>query len=282
MTDKHTKAAAEKVADELNPAPNPFALNVPFFTITTVDTLRFLMELERRAAMTVQEHVKSFLEPGMRLTGADGKPIPEVGMRLNQKLTAYLKDVLLLPTIAEEWVETSSDIRVGNLSGSSYQVAFMIYQEFGRLMATRAREFVNVIDAILIQGLNALHQGLTPVEAYKATMQAKSQDEQGNTILGQGELFNQRLAIAQDVLYQFLDLKGVVTPATEPGKPPALTLEGVRLLNHLLSTLGSTESMRIQGPEIMEAVLALQAKGETVTGEKMDSLLRNAKNPHEA
>lgn len=280
MTDKHTKKAAEKAADDLQAPANPFALNVPFFTIETVDTLRFLMELEQRAAKTVQERVKSFMEPGMRLTGLDGKPLPETGMKLHQKLTAYLKDVLLQPTMAEEWVEDAT-IRMGNLSGSSYQVAYMIYQEFGRLLATRCREFVNVTDAIIVQGLNALHYGHAPVEAYKTTMRAKAEDEQGNPILGQDQVFFERLLIAQDVLYQFLDLKEMTTKAAD-AKVPTLTLEGVRLLNHLLSVLGSMESMRLQGPEIMKNVMAALAQGEIVTGAEMDAKLANAKNLHEA
>lgn len=282
MTDKHTREAAKGVADELKaPEKNPFALDVPFFSITHVDTLRFLMELEQRAAKTVQERVKSFMEPGMRLTGLDGKPLPETGMKLHQKLTDYLKDVLLQPTLAEEWVE-GSDIRMGNLSGSSYQVAYMIYQEFGRLLAARAREFVNVTDAIIIQGLNAMHYGQTPLAAYKTTMKPKAEDEQGNPILGQEKVFHDRLTIAQDVLYQFLDLKKVLVPAPAPDVPPALTLEGVRLLNHLLSVLGSMESMRIQGPEIMNTIMAAQAQGEILTGAEMDAQLANAKKLPEA
>lgn len=252
--------------DDLPPTPptdtDPYALDLPMFEIPNVDTLRALMQAEQHAVQVVHHKVRGFMEPGMSLVGSDGKPMVATGEKLQEKITGWLHDLLTAPTIAEEWVGAPGDLaKQCTISGASFQIAYMVYQEFGRLVNSRAPEFVQVVDAAMLLGMTALHNGHDPVEAYSRSFQAKTQDAEGNAILGQNEQFRQRLGLLKNLLLNFLVIKEMATvPA--PDAPMLLTDKGRRLLNHLAAVLGSTESMRMQGPEIMKGVMADMKQGE--------------------
>ena len=242
--------------------PNPFALELPMFDIPNVETLRTLVQAEEHAVRVVHAKVRAFMEPGLALLGADGKPTVEAGAKLQERITAYLHELLEQPTVAEEWVAApSSTLKQVIVTGASFQIAYMIYQEFGRLVRGRLPEFVQILDAAMILGMTALHHGIEPVESYQRSFQAKTKDNQGIEVLGQEEAFKQRQLMLQGLLYQFLTIKGMLSPET----PRTLTEAGVRLLNHLSSVLGSTESMKQQGPALMEAVMGQLKQGETIS-----------------
>lgn len=253
---------------------DPFAIEMPMFELPNVDTLRTLMQAEQHAVQVVHNKVRSFMEPGMSLVGADGKPIRETGAKLNEKVTDYLHELLTQPTIAEEWVHAPSTLAKNCVvTGASFQIAYMIYQEFGRLLNMRAKEFLQVADAVMVLGMNAIHNRRLPVEAYERSFQAKHTDPEGNPIMGQAEAFRGRLMLVQDLLFQFLVLKKMATAPAAPDQPYVLTVEGVRLLNHLLSVLGSTESMKSQGPALMQEVMGAMAQGEDLSQTEVEAAM---------
>ena len=255
--------------EDLPPTPmlerDPFALEIPMFEIPNVDTLKALMQAEQHAVQVVHAKVRSFMEPGMSLVGGDGKPMRETGEKLQEKVTAFLHELLEQPTIAEEWAGAPSELgKMSTVTGASFQIAYMVYQEFARLVNMRCPMFIQVIDASMLLGMTAIHNGRLPLEAYERSFQAKTQDDAGNPILGQQEAFKQHLLSLQNCLYVFLETKNM-SSAPAPDAPLVLTDTGRRLLNHLASVMGSTESMKQQGPAIMQEVLAAQAAGEQRT-----------------
>lgn len=255
--------------EDLPPTPmlerDPFALEIPMFEIPNVDTLKALMQAEQHAVQVVHAKVRSFMEPGMALVGQDGKPMAETGVQLQKKVTAYLEELLLQPTIAEEWAAAPSELgKMSTVTGASFQIAYMVYQEFGRLVNMRCPMFMQVIDAAMLLGMTALHNGRQPVEAYERSFQAKTKDDSGIEVLGQQEAFRQHLISLQNCLYAFLETKGM-SVVQAPDAPVVLADSGRRLLNHLASVMGSTESMKQQGPAIMQEVMAAMQTGETRT-----------------
>jgi hypothetical protein len=250
------------------PELNPHTLILPAFKIPGTMALKLLQSLEARAQVEVATKAESLLEPGMSLVGADGKPALAVAMCLNKALTGYLHAQAALPTLAEEWAggSHSADALQGSLTPTSYTIAFMLYMEFGRLIAQRAPDFVQIMDAILVLGMNALHHQLPPYDAYVKSFKAQAKDAADLPILGAQAQFNGRLKVVENVLYQFLHLKELTEPGVDvvgggsPTALPILTMDGVNALKHMLAVLGATESMRTQGEALVRAELAVTTK----------------------
>lgn len=240
---------------QLSPTPptmDPdFKFPIPYFPIPNVETLRFLMERERAAADLVNETVKGFLEPKAALCNPDGSPINRVALALNEKLTAWMKELLPQPTAAEEWAASPTfHAKDGNIGVTSWALAFMVYQEFARVIVQRSlRGFINTMDFAVISGMNALHHGRLPFDAYKQGYTAKKATPDGTPILEDPQAFWPELQRLQEALVVFLRIKGLITE--EEGSVAKLTMEGVRLLDHLTSVLGCTESMSAQGPALV-------------------------------
>ena len=258
--------------DNLPPTPpspglDPdFRLALPFFSIPDDVTLRMLMERERAALDVVNAKVKGFMEPGMSLLGSDGKPMATTGLKLNERLTTWMKELITLPTAAEEWVTAATrNAKEGSLGVTSWALAYMVYQEFSRILLQRnLRGFINTMDFAIVSGMNALHHKRLPVDAYKQGFTAKTKAEDGTPILEAPESLHPDLYRLQEALLVFLDVKGLVSQSAK-GEPFVLTMEGVHLLEHLMAVMGCTESMRSQGPAIVSSLMDKSREREDIT-----------------
>ena len=235
----------------------PASISVPQFHIANVATLQFLMGLERQATMTVNEKIKGLMQPETVLVDAKGQPMTDVAMRLNQKMTDYLHELTMQPTLEEDWEAAagSTVAMEGLLTPVSFMVAYMIYMEFGQVLKRRAPQFTQVMDAVLVLAMDALRQGRHPLDVYKQTFKAQAVDEQGNVILGAEDHFQKLLADLYGGVVQFLEMKRVIVG---DGSGWALTGVGERTLMHLVAVMGSTRSMRSQGQALVEAHMKAQ------------------------
>ena len=248
------------------PKGNPFELTIPLFRLN-FETLKLLVSLEKHAIEAVNVHTATLMKPGTKLVGADGKPLKSVADDLQTEITRYLLELIPQPTLDEEWIAAPTAAgKTGSVYGYSMQIAYLCYQEFARVLQYRgAGNFSHIPDALLTQGLNALHHEIDPLDAYARTIKAKATDDAGNPILGQDAAMREALKPARQAFLLFLRTKGLLVDPVQEGGLPTLHLEGVRLLKHLLAVLGSTESMRSQGPAIMQEVQKASTQGETKT-----------------
>lgn len=257
--------------NDLPPTPmiseDIFRLTVPLLEIPDVHTLQFLMAVEQQAMRVINLKVAEMQKPGIQLLDPTGRPVIDVAQKLHEELTAYMVELLGHQTLAEEWAQAPTLIsKQGRVTTTSFQIAILTYQELVRILAIMVPEFANVVDAVAVTGLNALHHGVHPVEAFKRNLKVEAKTKQGNVdVLGQDAAILQRYCTLEDALLRFLRAKHFVEE-TAPDVLPALTPQGVALLKHLLAVLGSTHSLQQRGP-----VLAQQAIQEMQAGEQKNS-----------
>ena len=234
---------------------SPYALVLPFFRLD-FGSLDLLVTLENRAVKKVDNYTHTLMEPAMALVGPNGRPTEDAAQEMQRKVTDYLIALLPLPTLDEEWVAASTpSAKEATIIGTSFQIAYLVYQEFFRIMKIMAPEFVQISEMIMVSGLNAMHHGLDPVGAYLQGIKAQAVDNNGQVVVGQEAAFKEHMQQARNALLRFLAAKKLFTVAAG-GAPPELTLDGVRLLKHLTAALASTECMKRQGPGIMKEVQA--------------------------
>ena len=238
------------------------SLSIPMFEIPNLATLQFLMNLERQGKDQVHEKVKSFMLPESALLGADGRPAGDVALRLNKRVTAYLHELVALPTIEQEWTAAAGSevAREGMISTTSYKVAYMLYMEFGQLLKQRAPEFIQVMDSVLILGLNAVINGEHPLAIYSKTFTAQAKDEAGITLLDAKIHFQKLLQVLADSVLQFLLMKALIVRDQTSTK---ITTEGQQTFTHLIAVLGSTRSMQAQGANLIKTELKIREGLET-------------------
>ena len=253
--------------NDLPPTPqlseDIFRLTVPLLSIPDVSTLQFLMAVERQAMNVINLKVAEMQRPGTQLLDPTGRPIIDVAQKLHEELTAYMVELLSHQTIAEEWAQAPSLIaKQGRVTTTSFQIAILTYQELVRILAMMTPEFANVVDAVAVVGLNALHHGVHPVEAFKRNLKVEAKTNQGKIdVLAQDSAVAQRYRVLEDALLWFLRAKKFVTE-TSPDVLPSLTMEGVALLKHLLAVLGSTQSIQQRGPALAQQAMEDLKQGE--------------------
>lgn len=261
---------------DLPPTPmdaDPFRLVLPYLDIPDVKTLQFIMQVEAHAVQVVHQKANELNRPGVNLVDPTGRPVLEVAQQLHEELTKYLKSLLLHITIAEEWAGAPSfTSKIGAVTTTSFQIAYLTYQELARMIQKVCPEFVSVVDAAAVIGMNALHHDRDPHEGYIRGIQAKAETAEGLPVLGQEEAFKQRLFLLETVLLRFLGAKGMLE-APAPDTRPHLTMEGVKLLQHLMASLGSTKSITDQAPALADMAMNQNQAGETLAGAQILSEL---------
>jgi ElaB/YqjD/DUF883 family membrane-anchored ribosome-binding protein len=280
----------------MGPQGDPdFALNLPYFEITEVGILQILMQMEKAAVERVHHTVKGFQEPATQLLDHTGRPAEDVAKKLHTKITAWLHELIQNPTLAEDWIAApTTAAKQGRLTTDSWAIAYMLYQEFARLLQMKKlTQFINSMDFVLIMGLNALHHGRDPIEAYRSSFKIQAEDpETGQPIIGDhSRVLEEGVAQLQHVFHQFIIVKGLaedhtMTKLVEGAEPKAyceLTMNGVRTLNHLMAVLGCTESMRQQGPALAQALMGeLKVPESKTEAEVTADLERQLLNPEDS
>jgi len=236
-------------------------LSLPVFRINNVTILKFLQNLERQAITRAQEGTKALAYPGIKLTGSDGRPMPETVKRLADKTRALLHGYMEQPTLEEEWTVAAGSPGAldAMVSSTSYTVAFLVYMEFVYLLNKQKLEFfVNAVDSVVLLGLHALQDGVSPSEVWADSFKVKAQDSKGIPILGADDDFKEILVAMEKSFYFFLRLKGLIEPNEDLSVVQTLTPMGNRAFAHLVSAMGASRSMAAQGPAIVKAEMENQ------------------------
>lgn len=250
-TDEHTEAT--------------FRLQIPRFDVKTLNEVRTIIMIDMNAPKVANKKVLGFIEPGMKLVGIDGDMSSDVAQRLNTKCTAYLHELIDQPTLADTWALSGSEtFRLGSLSMASHSIAHIVYSEFGRMVGAKHKAFLPILDAILVVGLTALTMGADPAAAYQTVFSVESKDaETGVTVITPKDQVTATCQMAANLFFSYMHFKNLLTDDFK------LEPKGARLLQHLQSVIGATESLRSEGVQGL-VIEALEAeRNETKTGSEI-------------
>lgn len=275
--DKFAKQAMERLIAPYGACPDtsevleaPESLELTYFPIPDANYLRHLMKLEQMGVEAVQAKAQGLMASETVLVDVAGKPLPGVSQRLAESLNKWLGELLQYPAISESF---ELEGEVGNVCATSWSVAYMVYQEFGRiLVANHLKDLVDSMDAVVTLGLHAIANDKRPLAAYKKSF--KMQPKEGVVVASvEVDALRHRLLFdAEQHLCQYLHRKGLIKVSED--RELSLTGLGKRLLIHMLAVMSLAYSIQKQGPTLAEQLVGA-AKEETKSQREIEGDILN-------